>query len=99
MEQRVCSFCGSPLEPGTGLMFIKKDGTVYYFNSKRCQTSLLKQGRLARRIKWTRHYPRGAKSEIEVAEKQAVEAAKAGATGTQRKAKVKREVKVKATGE
>lgn len=80
MEQRVCSFCGQALEPGTGLMFIKKDGSVYYFDRKRCKRSLLDFGRLARRIKWTKHYPRGgakAAEEALRAEAVAAEIAKA----------------------
>ncbi|MFH1623026.1 MAG: 50S ribosomal protein L24e [Candidatus Aenigmatarchaeota archaeon] len=32
-----CSFCGRPLKSGTGKMFVKKDGTVYYWCSRRCE--------------------------------------------------------------
>ena len=75
MEQRVCNFCGQPLEPGTGMMFIKKDGSVYYFDRQRCQTSLLYQHRLGRRFKWTKHYPRGgAKAAEEEIRKQQIAA-------------------------
>lgn len=59
MEQRTCSFCGHPIEPGTGTLFIKKDGSTYYFDEKRCQRSLLVMQRVPRKFKWTRHYPRG----------------------------------------
>lgn len=79
VEQRVCSFCGYPLEPGSGTMFIKKDGSVYYFDKRRCQVSLLKQGRLARRIKWTRHYPRAGQQAALEAQAVAAEVAKAQA--------------------
>lgn len=65
MEQRVCSFCGHALEPGTGMMFIKKDGSVYYFDRRRCERSLLDFHRLNRRTKWTRHYPRGGAAKAE----------------------------------
>ena len=27
-ERRVCSFSGEEIEPGTGMMFVRKDGTV-----------------------------------------------------------------------
>ena len=30
MEQRKCYFCGKMLEPGTGKLYIKKDGSTYY---------------------------------------------------------------------
>jgi large subunit ribosomal protein L24e len=95
-EQRVCSFCGEPLEPGTGTMYVKRDGTVYYFDRRKCQVSLLSQHRLARRFKWTRHYPRGgAKAAAEALEAQAVAAevakaeaaSKAGAKKAPAKAK------------
>ena len=34
-ERRVCSFSGDEIEPGTGLMFVKKDGSIMWFkNSK-----------------------------------------------------------------
>lgn len=59
MEQRVCSFCGEPIEPGTGMMFVKKDGSVYYYDRRRCEVSHQSFGRQSRRFKWTRHYPRG----------------------------------------
>lgn len=79
VEQRVCSFCGYPLEPGSGTMFIKKDGSVYYFDKRRCQVSLLKHGRLSRHVKWTRHYPRvGGQAALE-AQAVAAEVAKAQA--------------------
>lgn len=48
-----CSFCGKPIEPGTGLMFIEKTGKVLYFDSKKCEKNLLKLGRDSRRFKWS----------------------------------------------
>jgi len=92
-EQRVCSFCGFPLEPGTGTMFVKKDGSVYFFDKRRCQQSLLKFGRLARRVKWTRHYPRAGQREALEAQAVAAEVAKAQAAqaaGAKKPAKAKR---------
>lgn len=72
MEQRVCSFCGNPLEPGTGRLFVRRDGTSFYFDSKRCQVKLLKQGKIPRYVKWTRHYPRhGEEAEAELAKEAA----------------------------
>ncbi|GAB6285541.1 MAG: 50S ribosomal protein L24e [Methanoregula sp.] len=52
VEQRTCSFCGSPVEPGTGKMFVKKDGTIFYFCSSKCQNNH-KLGRVPRRVEWT----------------------------------------------
>lgn len=59
MEQRVCSFCGEPIEPGTGKMFVKKDGSVFFYDRRRCEVSHQDFHRHARKFKWTRHYPRG----------------------------------------
>ena len=51
MEKR-CSFCNALLEPGTGKMFVKRDGTVLYFCSSKCERNMLKLRRKSRRLKW-----------------------------------------------
>jgi large subunit ribosomal protein L24e len=51
MEKR-CSFCNAPLEPGTGKMFVKRDGTVFYFCSSKCERNMLKLRRKSRKLKW-----------------------------------------------
>ncbi|TET89858.1 MAG: 50S ribosomal protein L24e [Methanomassiliicoccales archaeon] len=56
MERRTCSFCGNEIEPGTGKMYIKKDGTVYYFCKSKCQKNLLHLKRVPHRIEWTSRY-------------------------------------------
>ena len=48
-----CSFCDNPLARGTGLMYVKKDGTVFYFCSSKCRKNTLKLKREGRRQKWT----------------------------------------------
>ena len=52
VEQHVCTFCGSQLEPGTGKMYVRKDGSVLFFCSSKCQNNQ-KLGRVPRRIEWT----------------------------------------------
>jgi len=52
VEQHVCSFCGSQLEPGTGKMYVKKDGSILFFCSSKCQNNQ-KLGRVPRRVEWT----------------------------------------------
>ncbi|WP_292484826.1 50S ribosomal protein L24e [Methanohalobium sp.] len=52
MEQRKCSFCGEMLEPGTGKLYVRKDGASYYFCSSKCQSNY-NLGRLPRRTIWT----------------------------------------------
>ncbi|MEW6069566.1 MAG: 50S ribosomal protein L24e [Candidatus Thermoplasmatota archaeon] len=51
---RTCAFCSSPLEPGTGRMYIKKDATVLFFCSNKCFKNLLKLGRNSKKLKWAR---------------------------------------------
>jgi large subunit ribosomal protein L24e len=56
VERRTCSFCGNEIEPGTGKIFIKKDGTVFQFCKSKCQKNFLNLNRIPRRVKWTKHY-------------------------------------------
>jgi large subunit ribosomal protein L24e len=56
VEKRTCSFCGTDIEPGTGKLFIKKDGTVLFFCKMKCQKNMLKLGRIPRRVRWTKTY-------------------------------------------
>ncbi len=53
---RTCTFCGNDIEPGTGKMYIRKDGTIHFFCSGKCQKNMLKLGRIGRRVRWTRRY-------------------------------------------
>ena len=56
--RRTCSFCGNEIEPGTGKMFIKKDGTVYVFCSSKCQNNQIKLRRVPRWTPWTQAFRR-----------------------------------------
>ncbi|MBW2999817.1 50S ribosomal protein L24e [Candidatus Woesearchaeota archaeon] len=48
-----CSFCGHPIEKGTGKMFVKKDGKILYFCSNKCEKNMFKLKRKSRKVKWT----------------------------------------------
>ena len=52
VDTRSCSFCGESIEPGTGKMFIRRDGTIFYFCSSKCQNNS-RLGRVPRRVRWT----------------------------------------------
>jgi large subunit ribosomal protein L24e len=52
--KRQCSFCSSEIEPGTGAMFVKRDGTIFHFCSGSCRKQQLHLGRVGHRFKWTR---------------------------------------------
>lgn len=48
-----CSFCGSNIRLGSGKMYVKVDGTIYYFDSSKCEKNFL-MGRKSKKIKWAR---------------------------------------------
>jgi large subunit ribosomal protein L24e len=58
VTRRNCTFCGLEIEPGTGKMYIKKDGTIFQFCSSKCQKNLVKLKRVPRRTEWTERYVR-----------------------------------------
>ncbi len=58
VERRVCTFCGDEIEPGTGRMYIKKDGVIFNFCSSKCFKNMVVLGRVPRRTTWTRYYER-----------------------------------------
>jgi large subunit ribosomal protein L24e len=82
--RRSCSFCGNEIEPGTGKMFIKKDGTVFVFCSSKCQLNMLHLGRVPRWTPWTQAFRRasGAVSEEPAAAPAAEEEAPASEAAT-----------------
>lgn len=48
-----CTFCGKEFAKGTGKMYIKADGKIFYFCSSKCEKNQLKHKRKARNLKWT----------------------------------------------
>ena len=58
-ERRICSFSHEEIEPGTGIMYVKKDGSVLWFKDSKARKNMLKLGRNPRRMKWTRRYVKG----------------------------------------
>lgn len=56
MPRRVrCSFCGAGIEPGTGIMYVKNDGTILWFCSSKCFKSY-KMRRDPKKLPWTAKY-------------------------------------------
>ena len=49
---RKCSFCGGRVVPGSGLMVVGRDGTIFFFCSSKCERNM-KLGRKPHRVKWT----------------------------------------------
>ena len=56
VERRVCTFCGNEIEPGTGMMYVKTDGTILRFCRSKCRKNLLELKRTPRRTQWTQQY-------------------------------------------
>ena len=47
-----CAFCNSNIEQGTGKMFVRNDGKLFYFCSSKCQKNMFKLKRVADRQNW-----------------------------------------------
>lgn len=60
VDKRNCSFCGGDIEPGTGKLYIKKDGTKFHFCSNKCQKNMVGLKRVNRNVKWTEAFEKGA---------------------------------------
>jgi large subunit ribosomal protein L24e len=61
VERRLCTFCGNEIEPGTGTIYIKKDGTLYNFCSTKCKKNMLTLKRIPRRTRWSKNFTGGGK--------------------------------------
>ena len=47
-----CSFCKQEIEKGTGIIYVKRDGTLLPFCSNKCRKNKLKLKRNPRKLKW-----------------------------------------------
>lgn len=56
MATRNCNFCGAQIEPGTGILYVRKDGNVLNFCSRKCQVNMVHMKRVPRRVRWTNEY-------------------------------------------
>ena len=51
-----CSYCGNGIEPGTGISFVRRNGQLVRFCSRKWRRSLLDFKRDPRKFKWTKKY-------------------------------------------
>jgi len=51
-KTRTCDFSGDEIEPGTGVMFVRNDGTVLHFKNSKAEKNYF-MGREARDLEWT----------------------------------------------
>ncbi|MFQ6009649.1 MAG: 50S ribosomal protein L24e [Candidatus Aenigmatarchaeota archaeon] len=47
-----CSFCKINVEQGTGKMFVRNDGKIFYFCGSKCQKNMLMLRRVPERQNW-----------------------------------------------
>jgi large subunit ribosomal protein L24e len=72
VERRVCAFCGNEIEPGTGRMYVKVDGTTFNFCKNKCLKNMIELKRIPRRTGWTQPYAREKAQRMPSKEKKAV---------------------------
>lgn len=48
-----CTFCQTEIEPGTGMVYVQKDGKMFHFCSSKCEKNQVKLKRKGRNMKWT----------------------------------------------
>ena len=48
-----CSFCKTDIPRGTGTMFIKNSGKVFWFCKKKCEKNMFKLKRNPTNLKWS----------------------------------------------
>ncbi|RZN64537.1 MAG: 50S ribosomal protein L24e [Candidatus Methanoliparum thermophilum] len=53
-EEFNCNFCEAKIPIGKGKVYVKNNGTVLRFCSKKCQKNMLKLGRVPRKVKWVK---------------------------------------------
>ncbi|SEH15407.1 large subunit ribosomal protein L24e [Natronorubrum sediminis] len=52
VEKRTCDYTGEDIEPGTGIMYVRNDGTVLHFVDSKAEKNY-KLGREPRDLEWT----------------------------------------------
>ena len=69
VEVKKCSFCGSDIEPGTGKMYVKKDGTVLNFCTNKCHKNMIELKRVPRTTAWTEKFAEEKEARVKAIEK------------------------------
>ncbi|QFU81091.1 50S ribosomal protein L24e [Natronorubrum aibiense] len=76
VEKRTCDYTGEEIEPGTGIMYVKNDGSVLHFVDSKAEKNY-KLGREPRDLEWTEEGRRDkgpAQEDVEPAADEAAEA-------------------------
>lgn len=64
VERRICTFCGEEIEPGTGRMYVRRDGTIFQFCTSKCHKNMIELKRIPRTTGWTRQFLREKETRI-----------------------------------
>jgi len=68
VDTRTCDYSGEEIEPGTGTMYVKTDGTILHFKDAKAEKNYF-LGREARDLEWTAEgQAAGGETETEQAE-------------------------------
>jgi large subunit ribosomal protein L24e len=66
-RNRECDYCSADIEPGTGTMLVRTDGTTIHYCSSKCESNA-NLGREARDLEWASEDDRAAADEAGEAE-------------------------------
>ncbi len=77
VKKFTCTFCGTDVEPGTGSIYVKNDGSLFYLCSSKCRRNQTLLKRTARRLKWTEVYEERTRRRAQAARKRKKAKAKA----------------------
>jgi len=59
---RQCSFCRYEFVQGTGIMYVRGDGSILWFCSSKCRKNAINLKRDPRKLKWTKYYKKEERS-------------------------------------
>jgi len=59
-----CTFCGKEFPPGTGIMYVRNDGSTLWFCSSKCRKNALELKRDPRKLKWTEYYQKEERARV-----------------------------------
>ena len=79
------SFSGKEIPKGRGMMYVKKDGTIYWFAEKKSEKNFLKNNRVPSKTKWTNFYHREKEIKLKSTAASAARKASAKAKATEKK--------------
>jgi len=92
-----CSFSNEEIPKGTGVIYVRKDGTVLYFKNQKAKKNMLGLGRVGKKVKWTSYTKeergRTVKKSAKPSAAQAKPAAKPEAKPPEKKAEPKQAAK------